>query len=136
MFLKKYVENYKFDRISSKMAKGFGTIPRGKEELYDFMLLPMEGNLLKLHRMVPERNGRRAIEAIHMCLLKVDGYINKIEYDLDRFITNENDAFFKGLLESFDPFTNQVLFDLAKNTYDLYSENDLKIFLKNLLCAY
>jgi len=36
-----------------------------------FMLFPMEGNLLKIHRQNEKRNGRRVIEGIHICLLTV-----------------------------------------------------------------
>lgn len=128
--MKKYVDYYKLERISSRMAKEFGTIPKGDEELYSFMLHPMEGNLLKLHRKAPVRNGRHAIEAIHMCLLKIDGYINRIEYDFGRFITDENRAFLEGLLASFDPFTNQEIFDVANKTYDLNTSDDLKKFFE------
>jgi len=124
--LKKYVDHYKLERILSRMAKEFGTIKRGDEELYSFMLHPMEGNLLKLHRKNPARNERRAIEAIRMCLLKIDGYINGIEYDFSRFITDENKAFLEGLLMSFDPFTNQDVFGIASRTYDLNSPEGLK----------
>lgn len=128
--MKKYVDYYKLERISSRMAKEFGTIPKGDEELYSFMLHPMEGNLLKLHRKAPVRNGRHAIEAIHMCLLKIDGYINRIEYDFGRFITDENRAFLEGLLASFDPFTNQEIFDVANKAYDLNSSDDLRKFFE------
>lgn len=128
--MKKYVDYYKLEKISSKMAKEFGTILKGDEELYSFVLYPMEGNLLKLHRKVPVRNGRHAIEAIHMCLLKVDGYINEVEYDFGRFITDENKAFLEGLLESFDPFTNQEIFDAANKIYDLNTADGLKRYFE------
>jgi hypothetical protein len=113
------------------MAKEFGTIKRGDEELYSFMLYPMEGNLLKLHRKDPARNGRRAIEAIHMCLLKIDGYINGINYDFSRFIDDENEVLFEGLLMSFDPFTNREVFSIASRTYDLNSSEDLRSYFEN-----
>lgn len=126
--MKKYVDNYKLERISSRMAEEFGTIKKGDEELYSFMLHPMEGNLLKLHRKDPTRNGRRAIESIHMSLLKIDGYINGINYDFSRFITNENKAFLEGLQMSFDPFTNNEVSDIASRVYDLNSSEGLKKF--------
>ncbi len=130
IFLKKYVDPFKLERISSRMAKEFGTIPKGDEEMYSFMLHPMEGNLLKLHRKAPVRNGRHAIDAIHMCLLKIDGYINGIEYDYSRFCTSENSAFLEGLLKSFDPFTNQKIFDTANKTYNLSAMDELKRFFE------
>ncbi|WP_051534212.1 hypothetical protein [Desulfitibacter alkalitolerans] len=128
--MKKHVDYYKLERISSRMAKEFGTIPKGDEEEYSFLLYPMEGNLLKLHRKDSLRNGRHAIDAIHMCLLKIDGYINGIEYDYDRFVTDENKAFLEGLLASFDPFTNQEIFTIANKTYDLNTSGDLKKYFE------
>ncbi len=128
--MKKYANQYMFDRISSRMAKEFGTIKTGHEEEYAFMLYPMEGNLLKLHRMDPLRNGRRAIEAIRMCLLKVDGYINGIEYEFDNFINDENKGFLEGLLASFDPFTNEMIHNTVKEIRDLKSSDELKIYFE------
>ncbi len=133
--MQKYVNYYKLERISSRMAKEFGTIKKGDEELYSFMLHPMEGNLLKLHRKDSARNGRQAIEAIRMCLLKIDGYINRIDYDFSRFITCENKALTEGLLLSFDPFTNQEVFSIASQTYDLTSSEGLqKYFATPVKC--
>jgi hypothetical protein len=108
------------------MSKDFGTIKRGDEESYGSMLMPMEGNLLKLHRKDPTRNGRRAIEAIHICLIKVDGYINGIEYDFGKFITDENKPLIEGLLMSFDPYTNQEIFSATNQIYDLNSSEGLR----------
>ena len=124
--LKTYVDSYKLDRISSRMAKDFGKIPRGGEEMYSFIMHPMEGNMLKLHRAEPSRNGRHAIDAIHMCLLTIDGYINGIEYDFSRIPTEHCNAFYEGLLFSFDPFNNQELLAVAKKVYDLNAPADLK----------
>lgn len=90
------------------------------------MLHPMEGNLLKLNQKDPARNGRRAIEAIHMCLLKIDGYINGTDYDFSRFITDENKTLLQGLLMSFDPFTNQDVSSIVSGTYDLNSPESLR----------
>lgn len=128
--MKKYVDYYKLERISSRAAKEFGTIPKGDEELYSYMLIPMEGNILKLHRKSPIRNGRHLIEAIHMCLLKIDGYINGIEYDFGRVITYENRVFLEGLLASFDPFTNREISEAANMTYNLNASDDLKMFFE------
>jgi hypothetical protein len=124
--LKKQVDQYKLEKISSRMSKDFGTIKKGDEESYGFMLQPMEGNLLKLHRKDPAGNGRRAIEAIHICLMKIDGYINGIEYDFGKFITDENKALTEGLLMSFDPFTNQEIFSAVSQIYDLKSSEGLR----------
>lgn len=48
--MKKQLNRYKFDKISNMMAKEFGKIERGKEDDYNIIFAPMEGNLLKLHR--------------------------------------------------------------------------------------
>jgi len=69
----------------------------------------MEGNLLKLHRQDSNRTGRHADEAIEMALLTVDGYLQQIEYDFDRFAAPENQIFLQGLLISCDPYINQEL---------------------------
>lgn len=112
------VDAYKLERISSRMAKEFGTIPKGQEELHAFMLHPMESNLLKLHRQNPGRNGRHAVEAIQMSLLTVDGYLREIEYDYSRFASAENQAFLHGLLMSFDPFTNPEIREIVMKKDD------------------
>ena len=120
------------------MAKDFGIIPKGDEELYSVLLHPMEGNLLKLHRNNPNRNGRHAVEAIKMCLLKVDGYIRGVDYDFSRFVNDENQAFLNGLLASFDPFTNRQVYDIVNksNEFDIpeglegYFELPIKCLLR------
>lgn len=124
--MKKYVDYYKLERISSRMAKEFGTIPKGDEELYSVLLHPMEGNLLKLYRKNPDMNGRHAVEAIKMCLLKVDEYIRGVDYDFSRFVNDENQAFLNGLLASFDPFTNQEIYDIVNKSNELGTQEGLK----------
>jgi hypothetical protein len=128
--MKKYVNHYQLERISSRMAKEFGTIAKGDEELYSFLLHPMESNLLKLYRLDTNRNGRRALEAISMCLLKVDGYINRIDYDFSKFVNAENQAFLDGLLMSFDPFTNSEIYGPVAEMYDLKQSETLKEYYK------
>ncbi|MDO8548822.1 MAG: hypothetical protein Q7S39_01545 [Ignavibacteria bacterium] len=126
----KYVDYYKLERISSRMAKEFGTIPKGYEEQYRVLLDPMEGNLLKLHRKNPDMNGRYATEAIKMCLLKVDGYIRGVDYDFSRFVNDENQAFLNGLLASFDPFTNREIYDIVNKSNELEKTEGLKGYFK------
>jgi small nuclear ribonucleoprotein (snRNP)-like protein len=108
------VDAYKLDRISSRMAKNHGTIPRGREEDYAFQLAVMEGNLLKLHRGNSNRTGRHALTAIKMALLTVDGYLRKVEYDYERFVTPENQVFLHGLLMSFDAYTNMEIHEVIE----------------------
>ena len=111
------VDTYKLDRISTRMAKDFGKIPKGQEENYSFPLSAMEGNMLKLHRQEPSRSGRHALIAIQMALLTVDGYIRQVEYDFSHHATPENQALLHGLLMSFDPSTN-------KDIHEVVTEDD------------
>ncbi|MCJ7841893.1 hypothetical protein MUB24_13490 [Lederbergia sp. NSJ-179] len=101
------VDSYNLDKISTRMAKDFGTIAKGQEEHYTYPLAAMEGNLLKLHRQDPNRTDREALTAIRMALLTIDGYIKQVEYDFSDHVTLNNKAFLHGLLMSFDPYTNK-----------------------------
>ena len=133
--MKKQLNRYKFEKISNMMTKEFGKIAKGEENAYAMLFAPMEGNLLKLHRENPNRNGRRAIEAIHVCLLLVDGYLTDTEYDLNGYRTPENEAFVNGLLMSFDPFTNDEIREAAAGYWDLTSPSDLRSYFREpVLC--
>lgn len=44
---------YQFEKIYSQMEREFGKIRKGEEETYAMLLLPMEGNVLKIHREFP-----------------------------------------------------------------------------------
>lgn len=128
--MKKQLNRYKFDKISGMMTKQFGKIEKGRENDYDMLFAPMEGNLLKLHRENEERNGRMAIEAIHVCLLLIDGYLTDTEYDLNGYRTPENEALVNGLLMSFDPFTNEEVKAAASKYWDLSSPEDLRSYFQ------
>ena len=128
------IDSYKLEKISSRMAKELGTIPGGQEEFYSLMLQPMESNLLKLHRQNPNRNGRRALEAIQMSLLTVDGYIREIVYDYARFTNPENQALQQCLLMSFDPYTNPDIYEgVIKNNSTFNAREYFKLPVKCLL---
>ena len=128
--MKKQLNRYKFDKISNMMAKEFGKIEEGKEDEYNMIFAPMEGNLLKMHRENEKRNGRVAIEAIHVCLLLIDGYLTDTEYDLNGYRTPENEAFVTGLLMSFDPFTNDEVKAAASGYWDFTSPSDLRAYFQ------
>jgi len=98
------------DRIPALLAKEFGTIARGEETRYVFCLFPMESNLLKLHREEPRRNDQRTLEAVQMSLIKVNGYLKDIDYDFSQVENEFNLALSHGLCMSFDPFTNQEIY--------------------------
>ena len=55
------------------MEREFGKIRKGEEETYAMLLLPMEGNVLKIHREFPESNSRRLREAIALALFDIKG---------------------------------------------------------------
>jgi len=129
--VKKQVDNYKFDKILSKMGNEFGKIRKGDEEVYALMLFPMEGNILKLHRIDNKRDGYSAIKAIKICLFTIDGYLNDVEYDLENFIDDENKALTKGLLMAFDPFTNDEILNLLSDSMDMNDKDELRKYFKD-----
>lgn len=130
------VDAYKFKRISSFMAKTFGTLPASKEEEepYSKMLFLLESNLLKLHRQNPLSTDQHAIDAILMSLLTIDGYIKKIEYDYSNFVNEYNQVFHLWLLMTFDPFTNPDIHKrIIKNKDNFDQEEYFKPWIQCLL---
>jgi hypothetical protein len=107
------VNNYKFERKSSEMGKAFGTIKKGNEGAYALQLFSMEGNLLKINRIRQVDNGRRAIEAVRICLFTIDGYIRNVAYDLDEYLADDVSSFARSLLMAFDPFVNKGIPPIA-----------------------
>ena len=123
--MKKQVNMYNFERISSRMAQKFGTIEKRLEGKYTKILLPIESNLLRANRKHGINNGNRAVEAIHICLLKIDGYVNEIEYDLDPYISDANKPYVTAILMSFDPFSNENLRHIVEEKCDIQSAEGL-----------
>ena len=123
-------ERERKSRILKKRAKEFGTIADGEEEPYIMMLSTMEGNLLKKHREDSCRNGRRAMEAVSMSLLKTDGYLRGIEYDFSALLNEENKALLDGLLMSFDPFTNPELYAVLEGSGGVPLPEEFKDFFE------
>ena len=131
----KQVDPYMIKKISSNMAKKFGTIKKGNEQEHLAPLLAMESNLMKVNRENKINNGRRVIEAIHICLLIVDGYLNQVEYALEKHITDYNKDYVYALLMSFDPFTNKKMSDLAGQSYDINDTDKLtELFADPIKC--
>ena len=95
---------YQFEKIYSQMEREFGKIRKGEEETYAMLLLPMEGNVLKIHREFPESNSRRLREAIALALFDVKGNCSGEKYDTDSFRNKENERLEKALLMAFDPY--------------------------------
>lgn len=98
----------------SQMEREFGKIRKGEEETYAMLLLPMEGNVLKIHREFPESNSRRLREAIGLALFDVKETYSGEKYDAGNFRNAENERLEKALLMAFDPYTNNEIMELLK----------------------
>ena len=112
------------------MAKNFGSIEKYLEGQYAKILLPIESNLLRANRKSGINNGRRAVEAIHICLFILDGYINQIEYELEPYISDDNAPYLTALLMSIDPFSNESLRLLAEEKCDILSKEGLRDYFE------
>jgi hypothetical protein len=128
--VKKQVDAYNFEKISSRMAKEFGVIEKYLEGRYAQILLPIESNLLRASRKNGINSGKKVVEAVHICLFAVDGYVNQMEYDLDPYISDANKPFLTALLMSFDPFTNEYLKPRAEEECDLHSKEGLRDYFE------
>jgi hypothetical protein len=132
--MKTPVNQYKITKMASQMAKEFGQIKKGAEEQYE-LLQYMEVNMLKIHYQNPKCTSPRAQEAIHICLMKIDGYINGVEYDLGNYVNPENNMLAEAILLSFDPFSNNEIYDIAGKTYQLETKEGLReYFTKPVKC--
>ena len=117
--MKQAVNQYQFEKISRNMAKQFGVIPKGEEGSYSMILFPMESNILKKHRLMPEATEHSLLEAIRIALFTIDSRLNETTCELDPFITKENELFTKALLQAIDPFSQPNLHKALSNDYDL-----------------
>jgi len=126
--MNKKVSFRELEIIVSKMQREFGQIRNGSEGEYTFLLLPMESNLLRVSRQMRMANGRRALEAVHICLLTIKGYLEQTQFDYSDIAAEESAGFVKALLHSFDPFTNNDIRKIANKKYDLSSPDDLHTF--------
>ena len=80
------------------------------------LLLPMEGNALKIHREFPESNSRRLREAIALALFDIKENCSGEKCDTGSFRNAENERLEKALLMAFDPYTNSKIMKLLKNS--------------------
>jgi hypothetical protein len=124
--MKKQIDAYNFEKISSRMTKTFGVIERYLEDKYAKILFLIESNLLKTHRKNGINSGKSVIEAIHICLFTIDGYLNQTEYDFDPYISDANKPFLTALLMSFDPFANKYLKKIVEEQCDIHSKEGLR----------
>ncbi len=109
-----------------------GKIRKGEEETYAMLLLPMEGNVLKIHREFPESNSRRLREAIGLALFDVKETYSGEKYDAGNFRNAENERLEKALLMAFDPYTNNEIMELLKDQFqvDMLSQEQKKKYYK------
>ena len=123
---------YQFEKIYSQMEREFGKIRKGEEETYVMLLLPMEGNVLKIHREFPESNSRRLREAIGLALFDVKETYSGEKYDAGNFRNAENERLEKALLMAFDPYTNNEIMELLKDQFqvDILSQEQKKKYYK------
>ena len=105
---------YQFERIYSQMEKEFGKIRKGEEDVYSMLLLPLEGNVLKIHREFPLSNSRRLREAIALALFDIKGKCSGETADTGKFRNEDNEKLEKALLMAFDPYTNMEVMELLK----------------------
>jgi hypothetical protein len=123
----KHINSYSsFERVTSNMARGFGRIKKGTEENFAFVLYPIEGNLLKINRKNGVSNGRRAMEAIKICLFKIEGYLNGWEYDFGQYLTDDNKEYVDVILYAVDPFVNEEIAGIISQWHDMNSSEDMR----------
>lgn len=129
---KTIMQLYQFEKIYTQMEREFGKIRKGEEETYAMLLLPMEGNVLKIHREFPESNSRRLREAIALALFDVKGNYSGEKYDTGNFRNEENERLEEALLMAFDPYRNKEIMELLKKQFqvDTLSQEQVKEYYK------
>ena len=120
---------YQFEKIYSQMEKEFGKIKKGEEEIYSMLLLPIEGNVLKIHRRFPTSNSRRLREAIALVLFDIKEKYTGEKHDTGNFRNEDNERLEKALLMAFDPCTNVDVLEVLKR--ELQTEELTQEMLKN-----
>lgn len=129
------IKPYILESITAKMKKEFGSISKGEEDFYWMQLFVLEETLLKFYLKNPNINSRRAKEAINICLLKIKGYINSIEYDYKGLVDTDSVSLADKLSKSFIPFENEELYNVLKASYNFESMESLKsYFLDQVKC--
>lgn len=124
--MNKKVSFSEFDGIVSKMTREFGSISKNVTEEYAMLLFPYEKNMMIIHRKKRINNGRRAMEAIRICLFRIQEYITGIHYDISPFITEEAAQYAEALFMSFDPFANEDIKTIVECQYDLTDAKNLR----------
>ncbi len=122
------MQYYQFERIFSQMEKEFGKIKAGQEEHHALMMLPLEGNVLKVHRKYPSSNSRSLNEAIALVLFAIKEHYTDQIFNTDSFRDEHNKRLEIALLMAFDPFTNEDIKELltSQANIDLSNPNELR----------
>jgi hypothetical protein len=123
---------YQFEKIYQQMEKEFGKIKKGDEEIYSMLLLPLEGNALKIRREAPLSNSRRLREAIALVLFDIRGRCTGETIDTEKFRNEDNEKLEKALLMAFDPYTNKEVmeFIIQQNKMDELNQSMMKDYYK------
>ena len=123
---------YQFERIYSQMEKEFGKMRKGEEEAYSMLLLPLEGNALKVHREFPASNSRRLREAIALALFNIRDRCRGEKTDTGEFRNEDNEKLEKALLMAFDPYTNVEVMEIFKQQIktEEFTQKMLKSYYK------
>lgn len=123
---------YQFEKIYSQMEREFGKIRKGEEDVYSMILLPMEGNALKVHRKFPLSNSRRLREAIALVLFDIKEKYTGEPIDTEKFRNEDNEKLEKALLMAFDPYTNAEIMEIfsQENKTDVLTKDMLKNYYK------
>ena len=97
------------------MEKEFGKMKKGEEEIYSMLLLPLEGNVLKVHRGFPASNSRRLREAIALVLFDIKERYTGEKQDTDKFRNEDNERLEEALRMAFDPCVNEDIKEILKH---------------------
>lgn len=117
------MNSYQFERIVSHMAKKYGKIKKGDENLYNFILIPIEGNIWKRHRQHPQLSAVRLKEGLLLAIHTINGYIIGQKADTEAFETEDNLIFRDAVLAAVDPFSNEEIYSLLTEKGEFH-END------------
>ena len=124
------MQYYQFEKIFSQMEKQFGKVNSGQEESHAMMLMPLEGNALKIHRKYPSSNSRRLREAIALVLFDVKERCTGEIINTDSFRDDDNQRLERALLMAFDPFTSQEVKEVitSQTAIDLSDHDQLHAY--------
>jgi hypothetical protein len=121
------MQQYQFEKIYSLMEREFGKIKSGQEEAHALMLMPIESNALRIHRMYPTSNSRRLREAIALALFDIKERYSGDKINLDSFRDDDNARLEEAVLMAFDPFTNEEVKEIisSQSTLDITNKTML-----------